>query len=334
MPPYGDLEIDARPALDKTRIADGRQPPIHVAYLVAASPAHGDVGANQPAADHGHDDDDDLPPGCHLSTGYRASLRSGRTILSTRFSTDVPFSSYPYEGDGADGIGFFIAATDPTAPAPPEHDRLTAEGTLPRRHPAGGHRVRRPGLAFLLDRSAQRSGCGVSIYSVPGHVRRGAAEALAGDEDKGALCLGAFTRVGRRPASGGSPSPLRASARLRSYGACSVPPWQRSPPTRVRPRIERRARRLVRHRPPRRATQDWPTYLHDAARTSVSGDTTLTPANVAFLQKKFTAVTGGIIAAEPAIVGQTAFTSVRGTATSIALNTANWRPRLEASSSA
>ena len=54
-------------------------------------------------------------------------------------------------------------------------------------------------------------------------------------------------------------------------------------------------------------TQDWPTYLHDAARTSVSGDTTLTPANVAFLQKKFTAVTGGIIAAEPAIVNGVAY---------------------------
>src|SRR5665213_3055918 len=40
-------------------------------------------------------------------------------------------------------------------------------------------------------------------------------------------------------------------------------------------------------------TQDWPTYLHDAARTSVSGDTTMNPANVQFLQKKFTTVTGG-----------------------------------------
>ncbi len=54
-------------------------------------------------------------------------------------------------------------------------------------------------------------------------------------------------------------------------------------------------------------TQDWPTYLHDAARTSVSADTTLTPANVPFLQKKFTAVTGGIIAGEPAIVNGVAY---------------------------
>ena len=54
-------------------------------------------------------------------------------------------------------------------------------------------------------------------------------------------------------------------------------------------------------------TQDWPTYLHDAARTSASGDATLTPANVQFLQKKFAAVTGGVIAAEPAIVNGIAY---------------------------
>ncbi|HEY6470533.1 MAG TPA: PQQ-binding-like beta-propeller repeat protein [Candidatus Dormibacteraeota bacterium] len=54
-------------------------------------------------------------------------------------------------------------------------------------------------------------------------------------------------------------------------------------------------------------TQDWPTYLHDAARTSVSGDTTMSPANVQFLQKNFSAVTGGVIAAEPAIVNGVAY---------------------------
>ena len=54
-------------------------------------------------------------------------------------------------------------------------------------------------------------------------------------------------------------------------------------------------------------TQDWPTYLHDTARTSASGDTTLTPANVQFLQEKFAAVTGGVIAAEPAIVNGIAY---------------------------
>jgi outer membrane protein assembly factor BamB len=54
-------------------------------------------------------------------------------------------------------------------------------------------------------------------------------------------------------------------------------------------------------------SQDWPTYLHDPARTSVSADTTLTPANVPFLQRKFATVTGGIIAAEPAIVNGVAY---------------------------
>ncbi len=54
-------------------------------------------------------------------------------------------------------------------------------------------------------------------------------------------------------------------------------------------------------------TQDWPTYLHDAARSSSSGDTTLTTANVQYLQQKFAAVTGGSIASEPAIVSGVAY---------------------------
>jgi outer membrane protein assembly factor BamB len=55
------------------------------------------------------------------------------------------------------------------------------------------------------------------------------------------------------------------------------------------------------------SVQDWPTYLHDAARSSASADTTLTVANVQFLQKKFAAVTGGMIAGEPAIVNGVAY---------------------------
>src|SRR5580698_6716718 len=41
---------------------------------------------------------------------------------------------------------------------------------------------------------------------------------------------------------------------------------------------------------------DWPTYLHDAGRSSVSADTTLTKATIPYLQQKFATATGGMIA--------------------------------------
>jgi len=52
---------------------------------------------------------------------------------------------------------------------------------------------------------------------------------------------------------------------------------------------------------------DWPTYLHDASRSSASADTTLTKATVPYLQQKFATVTGGMIAAEPAVVNGIAY---------------------------
>lgn len=39
--------------------------------------------------------------------------------LPTTKGLDVTFNSYQYGGDGADGIGFFLAATDPASPGPP-----------------------------------------------------------------------------------------------------------------------------------------------------------------------------------------------------------------------
>jgi large repetitive protein len=39
--------------------------------------------------------------------------------LPTTKGLDVRFNSYQYGGDGADGIGFFLAATNPASPAPP-----------------------------------------------------------------------------------------------------------------------------------------------------------------------------------------------------------------------
>ena len=53
--------------------------------------------------------------------------------------------------------------------------------------------------------------------------------------------------------------------------------------------------------------QDWPTYLHDPQRTSASGETSLSPANVANLNKKWSFKTGGVIASSATIAGGTLY---------------------------
>ncbi|MBV8444988.1 MAG: PQQ-binding-like beta-propeller repeat protein, partial [Candidatus Dormibacteraeota bacterium] len=54
-------------------------------------------------------------------------------------------------------------------------------------------------------------------------------------------------------------------------------------------------------------SQDWPTYLHDTARSSSSGETLLNTTNVPYLAPKWTYTTGGIIAAEPTVVNGVAY---------------------------
>ncbi|HEX8729834.1 MAG TPA: PQQ-binding-like beta-propeller repeat protein, partial [Ktedonobacterales bacterium] len=53
--------------------------------------------------------------------------------------------------------------------------------------------------------------------------------------------------------------------------------------------------------------QDWPTYLHDVARTSASTETILTTSNVALLRSQWAYLTGGGIAASPTIVNGVAY---------------------------
>jgi outer membrane protein assembly factor BamB/regulation of enolase protein 1 (concanavalin A-like superfamily) len=50
------------------------------------------------------------------------------------------------------------------------------------------------------------------------------------------------------------------------------------------------------------ASDDWPTYLHDATRASASADTTFSPANVANLNPIWNTATGGVIAASATVV--------------------------------
>ena len=51
------------------------------------------------------------------------------------------------------------------------------------------------------------------------------------------------------------------------------------------------------------AGQDWPTFLHDVGRSSSTTEAILTPANVPYLRLKWSYLTGGIVAASPAVVG-------------------------------
>jgi outer membrane protein assembly factor BamB len=52
-----------------------------------------------------------------------------------------------------------------------------------------------------------------------------------------------------------------------------------------------------------RAAEDWPTYLHDQARSSASGETAISPQNAAQLQKLWAFKTGGGVAASPIVAG-------------------------------
>ncbi|HYM14127.1 MAG TPA: PQQ-binding-like beta-propeller repeat protein, partial [Dehalococcoidia bacterium] len=55
------------------------------------------------------------------------------------------------------------------------------------------------------------------------------------------------------------------------------------------------------------ATTDWPTFMHDTARTGAGSDTTISTANAAQLSNVWTLPTGGVIAGGAAIVGNTAY---------------------------
>jgi polyvinyl alcohol dehydrogenase (cytochrome) len=49
--------------------------------------------------------------------------------------------------------------------------------------------------------------------------------------------------------------------------------------------------------------EDWPMYLHDAARSSASGETSISPSNAGSLVKVWSFKTGGGVAASPTVVG-------------------------------
>jgi len=54
-------------------------------------------------------------------------------------------------------------------------------------------------------------------------------------------------------------------------------------------------------------TDSWPTYMHDNQRTGASSDTTLSTSNAAQLGKLWSYQTGGMIAAQPAVVNGVAY---------------------------
>jgi hypothetical protein len=54
----------------------------------------------------------------HAGNSEEGGVAFTQTLPTTK-GLDVTFNSYQYGGSGADGIGFFLAATDPTSPAPP-----------------------------------------------------------------------------------------------------------------------------------------------------------------------------------------------------------------------
>jgi len=66
--------------------------------------------------------DPDSPTGALQLTSVATGLEGG-VFYDTSFPTaeglDISFNSYQYGGDGADGIGFILAAADPSDPAPP-----------------------------------------------------------------------------------------------------------------------------------------------------------------------------------------------------------------------
>src|SRR5260370_31150910 len=50
------------------------------------------------------------------------------------------------------------------------------------------------------------------------------------------------------------------------------------------------------------AFEDWPTFLHDTARSGASGEAILNTANATLLKKRFSYLTGGLIAPSLALV--------------------------------
>ena len=64
---------------------------------------------------------------------------------------------------------------------------------------------------------------------------------------------------------------------------------------------------LLNPRPAAAAGDDWPTFLHDPARSAASADTGLTTANAGQLRQAFAAKLGGPIVSSPAIVNGTIY---------------------------
>jgi hypothetical protein len=92
------------------------------------------VGVNSACLTASGDTSQTPIPGCGLGTpdpdgsgalqltnannSEEGGVAFGQTLPTTR-GLDVSFDTYQYGGNGADGIGFFLAATNPTAPGPP-----------------------------------------------------------------------------------------------------------------------------------------------------------------------------------------------------------------------
>jgi outer membrane protein assembly factor BamB len=69
---------------------------------------------------------------------------------------------------------------------------------------------------------------------------------------------------------------------------------------------------------------DWPLFGHDAARSGVAGDRTLTPANVSKLRVRWHVMLGGVADSAPIVVGSRLFLTRRD-GTTLAIDTADGR---------
>ncbi len=102
------------------------------AWVLPAAP----VGVNSACLTASGDTSQTPIPGCGLGSpdpdgsgalqltsannSEEGGVAFGQTLPTTK-GLDVRFDTYQYGGNGADGIGFFLAATDPTAPGPPSN---------------------------------------------------------------------------------------------------------------------------------------------------------------------------------------------------------------------
>ncbi|MEY9967468.1 outer membrane protein assembly factor BamB [Streptacidiphilus sp. MAP12-16] len=103
----------------------------------------------------------------------------------------------------------------------------------------------------------------------------------------------ASSRQAQSPATLPAKSPARTPT-----GTPTSTPLRSQPKTSTKPRIQPRAAG---------STDDWPTSLHDAARTAASADTTLSTANAPSLTRLWTLKTGGPVATTPTVTGGVAY---------------------------